>query len=331
MMVADGEAAERVKLMFQMYAEPDISFGDITRHFAEQGIDFDGSDLQRSNLSYILRNPVYSQADLDIYEFFKAQGANIANDAADFSGTNGCYLFKGRDVQERKSTHLKDHILVVAPHEGLVSSETWLACRKKLVGNTSFGSTHKAKNTWLAGKVKCGVCGSGLMYAPSANRSGYFRCRKRADSKSCTGPGTFRALDVESFIYDLMCQKMTEFQTLTGGNPTKVNPKLTALNVELLQVEAEIEKLLDTLSGANATLLSYANTKIEELDTRRQGITKAIADLSAEAVSPEHMKRISNHLSDWDNADFEDRRLVADGLIAKISAVNEIIQIEWKI
>ena len=294
-------------------------------------MDFDGGDLQRSNLSYILRNPVYSQADLDIYEFFKAQGADVVNDAADFSGTNGCYLFKGRDVTERKSANLKDHLLVLAPHEGLVSSETWLACRKKLVGNTSFGSTHKAKNTWLAGKVKCGVCGSGLMYAPSANRSGYFRCRKRADSKSCPGPGTIRVLSVEDFVYDLMCQKMAEFQTLTGGNPMKQSPKQTALNVELLQVEAEIEKLLDTLTGASATLLSYANTKIEELDARRQGIMKAIADMSAEAVSPEHMKRISNHLYDWDNADFEDRRLVADGLVAKIVANNESIQIAWKI
>ena len=79
----------------------------------------------------------------------------------------------------------------------------------------------------------------------------------------------------------------------------KANPKLTALNVELLQIEAEIEKLLDTLSGANKILLSYANDKIEELDTRRQGIIKAIADMSAEAVSPEHMKRISGYLHNW--------------------------------
>ena len=48
----------------------------------------------------------------------------------------------------------------------------------------------------------------------------------------------------------------------------KVNPKLTAHQIELAQVEAEIEKLLDTLTGANATLLAYANKKIEELDTR---------------------------------------------------------------
>ena len=36
--------------------------------------------------------------------------------------------------------------------------------------------------------------------------------------------------------------------------------------MELAQVEAEIEKLLDTLTGANATLLAYANKKIEDLD-----------------------------------------------------------------
>ena len=103
-MVADTEAAERVKLMFEMYAEPEISFGDIARHFAEQEIDFNGNELARATLSGILRNPVYAQADLDIYEFFKAQGAAMVNDAADFSGINGCYLFQGRDIAERKQT-----------------------------------------------------------------------------------------------------------------------------------------------------------------------------------------------------------------------------------
>jgi len=128
-----------------------------------------------------------------------------------------------------------------------------------------------------------------------------------------------------------MIKKMVEFQTLTGGNPTKANPKLTALNVELAQVEAEIEKLLNTLTGANAVLISYANGRIEELDTKRQSLAKAIADMSAEAVSPEHMKRISGYLDSWDSIGFEDRRLVVDGLISTIRATSESVQIEWKI
>ena len=74
-----------------------------------------------------------------------------------------------------------------------------------------------------------------------------------------------------------MSEKLREFKLLRGGEE-KANPKLTALQVELAQVESEIEKLLDTLTGANATLLAYANSKIEDLDTRPHTLTKAIAE-----------------------------------------------------
>ena len=77
--------------------------------------------------------------------------------------------------------------------------------------------------------------------------------------------------------------------------------------------------------------MSYANAKIEELDSKRQSLAVAIADASADDVSPEHMKRISDYLDSWDTTDFEDRRLVADGLIHRVNATSESVQIEWKI
>jgi len=123
---------------------------------------------------------------------------------------------------------------------------------------------------------------------------------------------------------------MKDFQTLTGGNPMKANPKLTALNVELAQVESEIEKLLNTLMGANAILLSYANSKIEELDAKRQSLEKAIADMSVDAVSPEQINKISVYLNNWDTIGFDDRRLVVDGLISSIKATSEGVDISWK-
>ena len=54
-----------------MYAEPETSFGDITRYFEERDIKVYGKSLTRSYLSQLLRNPVYAQADLEKYEFFK--------------------------------------------------------------------------------------------------------------------------------------------------------------------------------------------------------------------------------------------------------------------
>ena len=127
-----------------------------------------------------------------------------------------------------------------------------------------------------------------------------------------------------------MCRKIADFQTLTEGSQTKVNPKLTALRVSLAQVETNINNLINTLAGANSTLMSYANTKIEEMDAERQLLMKQIADLTAESVSPERMERISANLENWDCVSFEDRMLITDGMISVIRAVKGNIQIDWK-
>lgn len=330
MMVPDPETADIARLMFEMYADPSTSFGDIARYFSDEGILVYDKELKRGFLSQLLRNPIYAQADLELYEFFKSQGAAVINEAADFAGTNGCYLYQGRDVQERKNKHLKDQILVLAPSEGLVSSETWLRCRKKLLANVTFQGGRKARNTWLAGKIKCGRCGYALMSVGNPTGTQYLRCSKRADNKSCEGCGTLRTQEFETFIYGEMLKKLADFQTLTAKRG-KVNPKLTALNVELAQVEAEIEKLLNTLTGANAVLLSYANSKIEELDTQRQALIKDIAALSAETMSPQQVELLADHLDNWSGIDFEDRRQVADGLISQIRATCDHVAIEWKI
>lgn len=88
---------------------------------------------------------------------------------------------------------------------------------------------------------------------------------------------------------------------------------------------------MDTLTGANAVLMSYANKKIEALDSERQALAKAIADLSADVVAPEKMLQISSYLDNWDNVDFDDRRQVADAMITVIRATSENVAIEWKI
>ena len=51
---------------------------------------------------------------------------------------------------------MKDQMLVLAPHEGIVPSDIWLTCRKKLMNNMKIQSARKATHTWLAGKIKCG-------------------------------------------------------------------------------------------------------------------------------------------------------------------------------
>ena len=44
------------ELMYQMYAEPSSSYGDITRYFVKNSIDVYGKALQRAFISKLLRN-----------------------------------------------------------------------------------------------------------------------------------------------------------------------------------------------------------------------------------------------------------------------------------
>lgn len=72
-----------------------------------------------------------------------------------------------------------------------------------------------------------------------------------------------------------MEKKLKPFQTIKGRkNAVTSNPKLTSLQVELAQVQQEIETLIDTLTGANPVLLSYVNSKIEELVGANRNLSK---------------------------------------------------------
>ncbi len=80
-----------------------------------------------------------------------------------------------------------------------------------------------------------------------------------------------------------MVKKLESYKTLTElKKAAKGNPKITALQVGLVQVDSEIEKLADSLTGASNVLLSYVNVRIAELDSRKQALVKEIADLTVD-------------------------------------------------
>lgn len=65
--VIEPEESEIVKLIFQMYAQPQTSFGDIMRYFSNNGIyTRRGYGWNRARISEIVKNPIYLKADLDV-------------------------------------------------------------------------------------------------------------------------------------------------------------------------------------------------------------------------------------------------------------------------
>lgn len=331
MLVANQDEISNVQRMYEMYAKPQTSYGDIVRYFEEHRIQIFGKSLHRSTLSKMLSNPVYVRADLDIYRFFKSQGTEIVNDVMDFTGTNGCYLYKARDVETYKYQDFEGRMLVLAPHAGVISSDLWLTCRKKQRNNDSIQTARKATHTWTAGKIKCGNCGFALMSVTNPSGVDFLRCTKRLDNKSCPGCGKIRTADLESAVLQSMKEQLAK-RRVHGRhrNPAHLTPEITKMQLELVQIENEIQKLIDSLTGANSLLISYANNKITELDEKKRTLQQKLADLTATSISPEQYELLVVSLANWDTIDFDDKRNVVDMMIRTISATHDTLNIDWK-
>lgn len=73
MMKPDPETADIARLMFEMYAQPSTSFGDIARYFADEGILIYDKELTRGFISQMLRNPILPRPTWKCMNFSKAR------------------------------------------------------------------------------------------------------------------------------------------------------------------------------------------------------------------------------------------------------------------
>lgn len=326
------EEARVVRLAFEMYADPQTSFGDIVNAFFEQGIrNRKGNYWDRMRIADMIKNPVYLKADLDIYEFFKSQGTEIINAPEDFIGVNGCYLYSGQTATGNKRVRLKDQKLVIAPHEGLIPSDIWLAARKKCMNNKQVAKPSKAKNSWLSGKLKCGKCGYALVIKKANTKVGrYFICSHRMNRQFCEGVGGLDAGALEDFVLGAIKQRLLEFDVLTVATEKKANPKLNELRGRETQVSNEIDALMEKVAMATPTLMNYINSRIEELDSQRKEIQASIQELSA-ASSTVDIPKIKNYMDKWDSMTVADKQSVVDTLISVIRATEDSVEIVWKI
>lgn len=329
-LVEHPEKGAIVRQIFDMYEKTDTSYGDITRYFAEKGVLFYGKELIRPMLAQLLRNPVYVRADMEVYRFFKSQGTNIISSPEQFDGVHGCYLYQGRDVTTDKLQNLKGHMLVLAPHEGLISSEQWLGCRIKLMGNKTIQANRKAVNTWLAGKIKCGHCGYALMSIKIKSGKQYLRCTKRLNNKACPGCGKVYTEDVEKHVYKAMLGKIRSAQTPVGYAKIHDNPKVRQIFREIEEAEKEISLLVESLAGAGETLASYINQRVEELDEACQEKMKAIVVEAGNTATPEQMEKVVANIGNWEKIDFDEKRFTVEKMITQIRILPGEIKIEWK-
>ena len=291
-----------------------------------------GKLFNRSRLRDVVINPVYVRADYQLYDFFKAQGTNIANIPEDFIGTNGAYLYSG-DTKKRKTVSLEGHTLVLAPHEGLVDSSTWMKCRSKCLNNQSVAKPVKAKATWLAGKIKCVHCGYALtakIYrckTKSDNR--YYLCNNKYNAGGCHF-GSLNADIVDEIVFEEMQKKLAEFKTLSKQKQEGCNLQIVKLKTRIDAIDKEISSLLDKITAANETVMQYINNRISELDAEKKELSARITQFDDENRK-DNIGEISGYMEHWDELSVSDKITVVNCLIERINASEDSLEIKWKI
>jgi len=334
MYVLIPEEAEQIRLMYALYANPPNSLGDIVAYFNKRGIrQLRDGMWNTARISDMLRNPVYVQANADVYDFFVSQGVNVVNPVADFTGHNACYLYTGTGSTPGRRGDLAGKEVVLAPHQGIVSARDWLKCRLRCLSNKQSTKCNKGKNSWLVGKVKCGNCGYGLCIAKANTKWGrYFVCATRLATKArdCQGAGgTIYADVLEDYIFHAIHIKLSEFTTLSKQQEVRTNPKVNEYKIRITQIDNEIQELLSKVIGANATLMQYINEKIDVLDAEQKRLKEEVRSLTC--VQEDGLDTITNHLEQWHSTSFEDRQTIVDALIKVIRIADGNIDITWKI
>ncbi|MCI7812708.1 MAG: recombinase family protein [Robinsoniella sp.] len=336
--VPDPDGVELVRRIYEEYAKPEGTLGGTMRALMEAGYQPSPgkAPLSTARISEMIRNPVYVKADIEVYHFFASQGARIVNPVEDFIGTNGLFLYKGMDGdrKKRKQYDLKDREVVVAPHEGIIDSDIWLVCRRKIMKNRKLAMIRKGKRSWLTGKVKCKKCGYAyqvIQYNRGETVKRYFRCSGARYSIKCTGAGTtIYADELEDYLLSEIKKELEKLGDLSDEWEKRTEPACNRDQIRMAQIDREINTLLEKLLFANATLMRYINKQVVALDLEKQELQRKMAGSeTSEAASTKY--KMTDFLRKWEELALIDKQRIADILIDRIEIGDREIQIFWNL
>jgi site-specific DNA recombinase len=193
----------------------------------------------------------------------------------------------------------------------------------------------KAKNTWLAGKIKCMNCGYSLSLRENKRKrkesSRYYVCSRKYVAMDCDGIGAVPAEKVEDIVFFEMREKLKEFGELQLHEKPESTLQLTKLKVRADQIEKEIDTLVEKIPTASKATMGYINKKIDELDEEHSRLKKEIADMSADIYGKKDVGVIKNYLNNWESISISDKITVVDALIESVRVNQDTVDIVWKI
>ncbi|MDR1299580.1 MAG: recombinase family protein, partial [Oscillospiraceae bacterium] len=331
MLKENPETVDTMARLFDMYGVGLLSLGAIAKTLNAEGIPSPGGGLWDSGkVSRILRNPVCVKSDADIYRYYKDRGCIITNDTAEFALGKGCYLYGKREAHERKYTDVTNHKLSLAPHDGIISSELFLICQRRLDANKQIDNRRRSEITWLTGLIKCGKCEHSVI--PKTSNMGkytYLYCTGKANYACCDIEGNLGALKtVEDAVEDRIFSWADRYSGLKASSESADGRKRENLRCRIEEIELAAQRLVDLAIQSSDITAGYLNDKLAVLETERKTLEE---ELYRQRDNPGAIpaKSVSDIRADWSGLDIRKKNGIASLLISRILLFKGECEIEW--
>lgn len=301
------EEAEIVRLIYSLYIEHD-SLTFVEAELIKRGLKTKNNKLfTRFSIKSILQNPVYMIADVNAYNFFVKENADLNSAKDEFDSVHGMMVYnRTRQEKGKAVTYLPpdEWIAAVGLHPGIIPGKTWISVQDSLNRNKCKAYRKPRNNeALLTGLLYC-ACGS-RMYPKISKRKTAdgkpiytYVCKLKerskrmlCNSKNANGNTLDMAVieqiklledDKGSFIDQL--EQSRKFYT---GNREAYNDQLASIQEEKAEVERKIDGLVDSIAelGDSAAKNRVAK-RIEQLNQKSVDLDSRIHEL--ECLTSQH-------------------------------------------
>ena len=157
------EEADKIKLIYDCYIKYK-SYKEVARYLAKNRIfTKKNSEYGYYSIRYILTNPVYCTADMDVYEYLVENDYSIYSERELFDGKHGLIAYNKHNEKNNGESRVKcykEWIIAVGEHEGIIGSDVWIEVQKN-IGRLSYDKRFMAykSNALLSGLLVCKKCG----------------------------------------------------------------------------------------------------------------------------------------------------------------------------
>lgn len=294
------QEAEMVRTIFDLYTQTDSLTMTETELLRRHIKSKTGKDHTRFSIKTILQNPVYMVADEEAYQYFTQRDVEVFSERSSFDGSSGIMAYNRTEQEKGRTTNylpMREWIVAVGKHPGLIPSRQWIAVQNALERNKSKAYRKPRSNEALLTGVLFCSCGE-RMYPKLTQRKNEagepvysYVCKRKEKSRGerCSSPNAqgnvldaailqeIRQLleDDQRFLAQLQCSR-----SYFTGNREQCETQLIQLQAERLDNEKKIEGLVDSmvlLQGSTARI--HVAKRIEQLHEQNKAIEMRLGEL----------------------------------------------------